>query len=391
MENVFWEAHSESDEEESFEQPVTFNALKKTINKHYEPSIIHNYSSALDILASYIKSQSFIYNEASNFCRFRLNMLMFPCIFLSSLCSVLSSANEKINHGILYISGINAFISFLLSIINFLKLDASSEAHQISSNHYSKLRTILEFSSGEVLLFSNPLLESDGIDKEMTKWKETNNIEDYKNKSIKKRKDTYDEQDKLKNKMIEILQDKISDIRKKVIEIRESNRFSIPKYISCRYPVIFNINIFSFIKTVSDYRDSLICSLKNVRNELRFIKKKQDITEEDTNRIKELYKDKQDIMKEIFALSSTHNLIDIMFQQEIKNNLLFRDYYYLFYTQYAINFICCNSSTNFLPNDYKHPYDCGYYDEKNNTPLLRKIMNIWNNDKNSPIENNLNI
>ena len=391
MENVFWEAHSESDEEESFEQPVTFNALKKTINKHYEPSIIHNYSSALDILASYIKSQSFIYNEASNFCRFRLNMLMFPCIFLSSLCSVLSSANEKINHGILYISGINAFISFLLSIINFLKLDASSEAHQISSNHYSKLRTILEFSSGEVLLFSNPLLESDGIDKEMTKWKETNNIEDYKNKSIKKRKDTYDEQDKLKNKMIEILQDKISDIRKKVIEIRESNRFSIPKYISCRYPVIFNINIFSFIKTVSDYRDSLICSLKNVRNELRFIKKKQDITEEDTNRIKELYKYKQDIMKEIFALSSTHNLIDIMFQQEIKNNLLFRDYYYLFYTQYAINFICCNSSTNFLPNDYKHPYDCGYYDEKNKTPLLRKIMNIWNNDKNSPIENNLNI
>lgn len=377
MENVFWEAHSESDEEESLDHRLTFNELKKQINTHYEPSVIHNYSSALDILASYIKSQSFIHNEASNFCRFRLNMLMFPCIFLSSLCSVLSSANEKINHGILYISGINAFISFLLAIVNFLKLDACSEAHQISSNHYSKLRTVLEFSSGEVLLFSNPILESNGIDKELTKWKDTNeNIENYSIEYIKEKKRLYKEQDELKDNMIKTLQDKISDIRKKVIEIRESNRFSIPKYISCRYPVIFNINIFSFIKTVSDYRNSLISSLKNVRNEMRFINKKQIMTQEDNDRIKELYKNKLDIMRELFALSSTYNLIDIMFQQEIKNNLLFRDYYYLFYAQYVVNFICCKSSTSLLPNEYKSPYDCGYYDEKTKKTLLRKIMNI---------------
>jgi hypothetical protein len=81
-------------------------------------------------------------------------------------------------------------------------------------------------------------------------------------------------------------------------------------------------------------------------------------------------------MRELFALSSTYNLIDIMFQQEIKNNLLFRDYFYLFYAQYVINFICCNSSTSLLPNEYKNPYDCGYYDEKTKKSLLRKIMNI---------------
>ena len=81
----FWEANSESDEEIP---KITFEQLKKQLRNYYEPSIIHTYSSALDILASFIKSQSFIYNEASNYCRFRLNMLMFPCIFLSSLCSV---------------------------------------------------------------------------------------------------------------------------------------------------------------------------------------------------------------------------------------------------------------------------------------------------------------
>ena len=169
----FWEANSESDEETP---KITFDQLKKQLHNYYEPSIIHTYSSALDILASFIKSQAFIYNEASNYCRFRLNMLMFPCIFLSSLCSVFSNAADKLPDGILYISGVNAFISFLLAVVNFLKLDANAEAHQISSNHYSKLRTILEFSSGEVLLFSNPLLQLDGVDKEMENWRQIHAI-----------------------------------------------------------------------------------------------------------------------------------------------------------------------------------------------------------------------
>jgi len=74
----FWEANSESDEENP---KISFEQMKKQLREYYDPSIIHTYSSALDILASFIKCQAFIYNEAGNFCRFRLNMLMFPCIF----------------------------------------------------------------------------------------------------------------------------------------------------------------------------------------------------------------------------------------------------------------------------------------------------------------------
>jgi len=375
----FWEANSESDEENP---KITFEQLKKQLRNYYEPSIIHTYSSALDILASFIKSQSFIYNEASNYCRFRLNMLMFPCIFLSSLCSVFSNAADKLPNGILYISGVNAFISFLLAIVNFLKLDANAEAHQISSNHYSKLRTVLEFSSGEVLLFSNPLLQLDGIDKEMENWrhihallKPNENLYDnyYKQHQIKLNS-LYEERQNIKVNMIINLQSKISDIKKKVIEIRENNRFSVPKYIMNRYPVIFNINIFSFIKTVNDYKNASISTLKNIKNEIRYLSSKE-MNEIQKERIKLLYDEKLDIMKELFSLSSTYNLIDIMFQQEIKNNILFRHYFYLFYLQKIVNFFKCNHDTSFLPKDYKHPYDCGYFDKKTNKSLLRKILN----------------
>ena len=383
----FWEANSESDDETT---KITFEQLKKQLRNYYEPSIIHTYSSALDILASFIKSQAFIYNEASNYCRFRLNMLMFPCIFLSSLCSVFSNVADELPRGILYISCVNAFISFLLAIVNFLKLDANAEAHQISSNHYSKLRTILEFSSGEVLLFSNPLLQLDGIDKEMEIWKHIHSLRKsnestdsiscvydnyYKQHKIKLNS-LYQERETIKLQMINTLQDRIQDIKKKVIEIRESNRFSVPKYIMNRYPIIFNINIFSFIKTVNDYKNASISTLKNIKNEIRYLSKKENLSEYDKNKIKLLYEEKLNIMKELFALSSTYNLIDIMFQQEIKNNILFKNYYYLFYLQKIMNFFTCRNECTFLPKDYKNPYDCGYYDTKTNKSLLRKILNI---------------
>lgn len=370
----YWEANSESDEEK---QKITFEELKKELSEYYETSSIHRYSSALDILASFIKCQAFIYNEASNFCRFRLNMLMFPCIFLSSVCSVFTNTSVPI----IYVSCTNAFISFLLAIVNFLKLDANSEAHQISSNQYSKLRTVLEFSSGEVLLFSNPLLESCGIEKEMQIWRKNNALREcdehsclYDNYHIQKQEKLralHQERENIKKQMVVSLQEKIFKIKKKVIEIRESNRFSVPKYIMVRYPVIFNINIFSFIKTVEDYKNFSISKLKNVKNELRYLSAKPTPSLHDKYRIKELYKEKSSIMNELFTLSSTYNLIDIMFQQEIKNNVLFRNYFYLFYLQK----ITILFGYNVLPSEYKHPYDCGYKDEITGKTLLRKILN----------------
>jgi hypothetical protein len=97
---------------------------------------------------------------------------------------------------------------------------------------------------------------------------------------------------------------------------------------------------------------------------------------EDEKRIKELYNAKMDIMNEIKILNSTSNLIDMMFQQEIKNNVLFKTYFYAFYFQKMVNLLSCKQSTYFLPSEYKNPYDCGYYDKVSKKSLLRKILNL---------------
>jgi hypothetical protein len=390
IDNDFWEAHSESSgEEEEFDNhntnknKLTFEVLKKQLSSHYKQSTIHKYSSALDILASYIRSQAFIYNEAGSLCRYHLNCLMLPCIFLSSMCSVFSTINKKIPYGIIWLSSLNAFISFLLAIVNYLKLDASAEAHQIASNHYYRLRSLLEFTSAEVLLFEHPLLQKDGVDKKINEWCIVNKpiksnvkeINDYtKNKQLKL-KELYDIRDELHLSLIGTLQEKITNIKKKILEIRENNRFTIPKKIMNTYPIIYNINIFSFIKTVDDYHMLLVSKLKNTRNEIRYLSSKV-MDEDEKIRIKDLYNEKNRITSEYFVTCSSSNLIDIMFQQEIKNNVLYKKYCVLFYIHNALSCICGKNIKCILPREYKNPYECGYKTEGESRHLIQKILNV---------------
>jgi hypothetical protein len=376
MKQDLWEANSDSTEEP---HKITMSELKQKLDQYYEPSIIHKYSSALDILASFIKSQAFLYNESSNECRYRLNLFMFPCIFLSTMCSVFSSISQQYNYGLLIIGAINALLSFLLAIVNYLKLDAAAEAHHISSTHFSRLKILLEFTSGETLLFENPLLQQNGLEKEVEHWTRIHSsIPDMDEERQKFTIQVDEDIKKLKDTLVKNLQEKIDMIREKVIEIRENNRFAIPKRIMNDYPIIYNINIFSFIKTVEDYRLGIISTLKNILNEIHFLGQRETSQREigqsdnEQTRILQLYERKNNIMNELILLSSTYHLIDIMFQQEIKNNHLYREHRFLFGVQRVLNLF--GSKRNVLPDGYKDPYDCGFIDHQRS--LLRKILNV---------------
>ena len=81
---------------------LSYNAVRRQINNSYEQDTVHRYSSALDILASYIKGQKIIYMEARSLTVCILNRLMLPAMFLSATASVvqqpLSSSNLSLIH-----------------------------------------------------------------------------------------------------------------------------------------------------------------------------------------------------------------------------------------------------------------------------------------------------
>ena len=92
--------------------------------------------------------------ESKSHCESRLNKLMLPAIFISALATIISSLMNDYIWGPYLMAALNGVISFLLAVVSYLKLDATAEAHKISSHQYDKLQTSIEFLSGTTLLFN---------------------------------------------------------------------------------------------------------------------------------------------------------------------------------------------------------------------------------------------
>lgn len=391
----FWEANSESEDEDYLDknakhplEQISFEKLKKKVYKDFDVNLIHRYSSALDILASYIKYHVIIYTEASYFCNFKLNLFMVPAILFSTICSIITGITHNNKNMAILVASLNGFVAFLIAIINYLKLDASAEAHKISAYQYSKLKNYIEFSSGEILLFQDPIITNKSFISEQIQVWEKNNKVVYSDSALyelernKKLKEFHKYKSHLEKKLIDTIQNKIFEIKKSLKNIEDNNNFILPKHINSRYYNIYNINVFSYIKSVENYKLILLNHLRNVKNEIRFYRvlwnSKNGVNEAKILKIKALYKRKNCILTEFLELNKGFMLIDTMFQQEIKNINIRKKYWIVFKIQGFFKLLarCCCShkkNINILPVGYKQCTHVGFVDE-NGRYLLDKIL-----------------
>jgi heme/copper-type cytochrome/quinol oxidase subunit 4 len=274
--------------------------VEKYIDKYYS----HNdnkYSSEIDILTTYVRGQKNIYIQSKTYTEYILNFLFFSSIGLTSIITIITPYYCVYEWNSILVTSMNAIIILFLSLINYLKLESNSEKYLQLSIVFDTIETSLEVTNSKLIFIDN------------------------------------------ENDKSNVLLNKLKYFENKIIKNKNKNIILIPETIKNLFPIICNINIFSFIKKTESYKKKLIKKVKNIKNETHLISykiKKYTYNEHDTSkensRLQYLYEMKHKIIEEIVILRSIYGVIDDLFSMEIKESEKNSFLYLFFYNKHIL-------------------------------------------------------
>jgi hypothetical protein len=215
---------------ESRYKQLAYHDIERSVEKYYDMDGINNkYSNEIDILTTFMKGQKNLYIQSKRFSNLQLNALMIPSILITGAITVISPflTCEDMSKGMITI--MNGIAALCITLLNYLKLETSTEMYLQMANYYDKMETMLEMASSSLIV-----IDSDAEKKAL-------------------------------------VLSKIQLVEQKMIEAKETNGVLIPEQIKTLFPIISHINVFSFIKKMETHKQMLIYKLKDVKNEIRFI------------------------------------------------------------------------------------------------------------------------
>lgn len=270
------DAGAEADEEDTKKKkfrPLTFYEVEQSLDKYYDESVEEG---EMDILITYLKGQKNLHMQSKMVAEQWLNILLLPTLIITSAITIFAPFMQSVGWSGGLISGLNATTAFLISLVKYLKLESMVETFHQTANQFDKLETNVEFTTSK-LLFATDAAEKSRL-----------------------------------------VLEKIQEIEKKVSEIKEWNSLMVPAVVVRAFPVICNVNIFSFIKRIEGAKRSLVAKLKDVKNEIRYIEYKTNASAKYSRRLEHLNEAKDKIKEELMHHRQAYCHIDQIFTREIR-------------------------------------------------------------------------
>jgi hypothetical protein len=281
---------------------LTYQEVEMSIDKQYTKEI--KLSSELDILLTYLKGQAHVFSQSSRVTKQKFNMLMFPAIFITGSITVVGPFFDQVSWSGWVLSVLNALLTVLIAMNNFMKWQAMAEIFLNISNQYEKLGLSVEMSRNQILF--------------------SENVEEKHSLILEKMRET----------------------EKRIMDIQYTyNNLVIPYEIQHLNPIISHINIFSFIKKIEQYKKVLIMNYKDVKNEIRYIMFKweqesiapAEKKQEEIEKLQLLLKQKEQLKNELLHNNSNnvYAYIDNLFIREIQHSEKY-------YSYHALDmYLCC--------------------------------------------------
>ena len=278
---------------------LTYQEVEEALNKQYTKDA--QISSEIDILMTYLKGQKHLFKQSSRVTEQKFNFLMFPAIFITGTMTVVTPFMSSIGWSGWAMSVLNAVLTVMITINNFMKWQAVAAIYMTISNQYDKL----------------------GISVEMTR-----------NQYM------FEDDDKEKNRLI---LEKMRDTEKRIMDIQNNyNDIVVPYEVQLMNPVISHINIFSFIKKIEHHKKTLIMKYKDVKNDIRYMMYKWSQEQEngsvenmmngrktdEVEKMEQLLQKKEKVKIQLIQNGSSHvyTYIDNLFIREIQHS----EHYYTY-------------------------------------------------------------
>ena len=311
----------------------TYEHIENSLSKYYD----HNERTftEMDVILTYLKGLRLLYAHSKTSSQMKLYSVLMLTIGMSMGLSIVAPFVKDLSWGFYLLSAGNATITILIALSRYLKLEHKTIGFSFMTNQCAKLETKLEFEGGWGAGSTAYRLKSIG-NKRQSPSDKCHKFDDTQAMSYFQRNNWMDEslepvESDFENNNFKIKTEILQEVEIKISEMRETFNELVPEDVIRLFPLIYNTNIFRFIKKMEQYKANLIIRFRDIKNEIHYILYKLNSAGEDVktltilprrirekNRILHLMELKEQTKQDLILCKNTYTQIDELFNKEIR-------------------------------------------------------------------------